>query len=85
MAPTSCATDIAGGDPCAVSRLVWLGIGFMLGYGTFVVMLGLLLGHQMKRLPWLWDAELAEQRRRSEACAAAAAYVPPPPPSAAAE
>ncbi|KAJ6441814.1 chromosome segregation protein (SepB) [Purpureocillium lavendulum] len=63
------------------SKWTWFGLGFACGYGAFVVMLGLFLGHQMKNLPWLWEAETAQRRREEEARAAAAAYVPPPPPA----
>ena len=45
----------------------WFGFGFACGYGTFVVMLGLFLGHQMKNLPWLWEAETAKRRREAQA------------------
>ncbi|RDA87876.1 hypothetical protein CP532_1721 [Ophiocordyceps camponoti-leonardi (nom. inval.)] len=42
-------------------------IGFVLGYGVCVVMVSLVLGRQMKRLPWLWEDEVERQRHRHEA------------------
>ncbi|UNI19875.1 hypothetical protein JDV02_006020 [Purpureocillium takamizusanense] len=82
--------DDCGGGGAAVAppNWTWFGLGFACGYGTFVVMLGLFLGRQMTKLPWLWEVEIAKRRREAEAEAAAAAAaaaattrVPPPPPA----
>ncbi|PFH55122.1 hypothetical protein XA68_10670 [Ophiocordyceps unilateralis] len=51
------------------SALPWadFAIGFVLGYGVCVVMVSLVLGRQMKRLPWLWEDEVERQRHRHAA------------------
>ncbi|KJZ80208.1 hypothetical protein HIM_00058 [Hirsutella minnesotensis 3608] len=47
----------------AFNDYMHFGIGFIVGFAFCICLVAVILGREMRNLPWLWEAELERRRR----------------------